>query len=189
MVTLLPDAVRRMREHFRGIELSIRPGTSIQLHRMLEMGEIDCAVMTHPPFPLAKTFFWRGLRVYPLALLGPEDRMQGGIEEILRREPFIRIDQNVWTGRLVTAFLAKRGWSVNSIIEMDGLEVILMLVGRGMGVTLMPDWGAGQYSEPRLRRIVVSDPAYRRETGLLGQRGPREGLIDAFLTTLVPSAP
>ncbi|UFN47905.1 hypothetical protein LPC08_18070 [Roseomonas sp. OT10] len=69
---------------------------------------------------------------------------------------------------------------------MDGLEVILRLVERDMGVTLMPDWSLGQYQESRLRRIIVDDSAFVRETGLLGQRGPREALIAAFLSTLIP---
>ncbi len=184
MITLLPGVLKRMGERYAGIALSILPGTSPQLYRMLELGQIDCAVMVLPPFSLPKTLSWQPLREHPLVLVGTPEMASGSLEDVLQSRPFIRIDRQAWTGQIVDAFLRARELRVNTVVEMDGLEIIAMLAAQGLGVALMPDWG---FRHETLIRVPVRNPAYNRITGLLGRGGPRQRLIDAFASSFPPS--
>jgi molybdate transport repressor ModE-like protein len=180
MVSILADTLRRMRQHYPNIEINIVPGTSRQLYRMIELGEIDCAVIVEPPFGVPKTCTWQIIKEYPLVLLGMSPMQTGSIETVIRSQPFIRVDRRAWTGKIVTAFLRDRGIEITEAFEMDGLEAIVMVVSQGLGVALLPDWGIEARPNVHLVKRDVRDPRYSRVTGLLGARGPRQRLTEAL---------
>ena len=101
----------------------------------------------------------------------------GHIEELLRAAPLIRLDREVWTGRLVTSFLEDHGYAPRELFELDAHEGIVLLVAEGLGVALLPDSGLRPPEGKTIRKVPVENDRYARVVGLLIARGTREGLV------------
>jgi DNA-binding transcriptional LysR family regulator len=59
---------------------------------------------------------------------------------VLASEPFIRLDRAAWTGRMVDRYLRHTGIRPHERLELDVLEAVAVMVDRGLGVSLVPDW-------------------------------------------------
>jgi DNA-binding transcriptional LysR family regulator len=59
---------------------------------------------------------------------------------ILAQQPFLRLDRKVYAGQLVDEYLRKAGIRPKERLKLDGLELIAVMVDRGLGVSLLPDW-------------------------------------------------
>jgi len=180
LMAIFPAALQDMAARYPAIELTVVPGTSTNLFRMLEAGEIDCALIVQPPFQCPKSLAWSALREEPLVLLAPADAPGDVLEDVLRSAPFIRMDRHAWTGQIVEAFLAERALNLREFLELDAPETIVMLVAQGMGVSLLHDWGIAQPAGGGVRLLPTGDARFARPVGILGRRGPVSALVDAF---------
>lgn len=100
------------------------------------------------------------LREEPFVVLTAKSLHMRDPHEILARQPFIRLTRNVYAGQLIDNYLRKVGIRPKELFEIDGFELIAMMVDRGLGVSLLPDWPrpwpvyrCGNY----LCRIVLSN--------------------------------
>ncbi len=184
LVSVLPKALRVMAMRYARVEVKVVPGTSSNLYRMLERGDLDCALTTRPHFDLPKSMAWHQVRVDPLALIAPGDLAGDSVEELLRAAPLIRMDRQVWTGRLVTAFLEDRGLAPRELFELDAHEAIVLLVAEGLGVALLHDWGFRPQVGQTIRRLPIDGERYARMIGLIIARRTREGLARLLATAL-----
>jgi DNA-binding transcriptional LysR family regulator len=113
--------------------------------------------------------------------LSPASSRSRDPHAILRQEPFIRLDRKVYAGQLIDAYLRKHRIRPNERLELDGLELIAVLVDRGLGVSLLPDWAPPWPEGLSLRKLPLPDRSFVRRTGLLWSRGSlRVSLIHAF---------
>lgn len=185
LISLLPDALRRMAQHYPQIDLRVVPGTSMELYAMIAREEIDCAMLVEPPFPLPKSLSWQPVRREPLVLLVPRGLAITSIAQALASQPLIRLDRRAWSGRHVTAYLQDLRLSVSESLELDAPETIAILVARRLGVALVPDWGLSKSLSRSVRKLRITDPAYARTVGVLGVAGGiRARLIQAFVESL-----
>ena len=60
--------------------------------------------------------------------------------ELLANEPLIRYDRNQWGGRQADEYLRKVGITPHERFELNALNAIAVMVDRGLGVSLVPDW-------------------------------------------------
>ncbi|MBE9604204.1 LysR family transcriptional regulator [Acetobacteraceae bacterium H6797] len=187
LITLMPAALRLMAERHPRIELKVLPGTSTHLYAMLERGELDCALTVRPHFDLPKSLGWRELRREPLTLIAPPWLEGQSVDELLMAAPFIGMDREAWTGRIVNAFLKERRLQPRELFELDAQEAVVIMVAQGLGTSLLPDWGIAAPAGLALRKIPVGDWRYDRSLGLVSHRGPREALAEAFSSALTQS--
>lgn len=180
---LLPDMMVALERSHPGIELYILPGMSSDLHDRVADGSLDAAILIEPPFVLPKTLQWTPLRREALLLITPLSVPEEAPALLLRTRPFIRYDRNHWGGRLVEQYLRRQRLHPQERHELDSLEAITVLVSRGLGVSLIPDWLPPWPEGTALRRIVLPD-APARSIGLLAPvASTRQRLIDAFCQT------
>jgi DNA-binding transcriptional LysR family regulator len=140
MTGILPRALRRMRDRMPQVEFFLLPGTSSGLYRALCEGQLDVALVVRPPFALPKTQTATLVRTDRFMLLAPAAQAHRTAAELLATEPFIRYDRNNWGGRLVQSWLDAQGLTPRDWIELDQLEAIAVMVSRGLGVSILPDW-------------------------------------------------
>ena len=183
-IGVLPSALQRMARHYPNIELNVYPGSSTHLYHRLEQGDLDCMITGRPSFALPKSMTWHPIREEPLVLLCSAGLEGHAIERHLAAEPFIRLDRNAWAGQIVTRFLEDRAIRTKELFEMDAPATIVILVARGVGVSLLPDWGITEPAGLAIRRLPVGDPAYDRHFGLIGLRNARTRLIEIFAAAL-----
>lgn len=178
---LLPDILVPFTKSHPKIDVRIVRDHSVALyHRVLD-AEIDAAITSHPPFVLPKTCGWCLLREEPFVVLTAKSLRMRDPLEILSRQPFIRLTRNVYAGQLIDNYLRKVGIKPKELFEFDGFELIAMMVDRGLGVSLLPDWPRPWPEGLSLRKLPIRDRSFRRRIGVLWNRSSlRLRLIEAL---------
>jgi DNA-binding transcriptional LysR family regulator len=167
---MLPDVLARMVEAFPQINVFIKPGYSVDLYRAVEAGDLDAAVVLQAPFSLPKTCEWQLLREEPLIVLAPASMAGRDPHELLSTQPLIRYDRNQWGGRQADDYLRANGIVPRERFELNALNAIAVMVDRGLGVSLVPDWARPWPEGLRLARIPLPNPAVPRRIGIVWSR-------------------
>jgi DNA-binding transcriptional LysR family regulator len=167
---MLPDILARMVDKFPQINVFIKPGYSADLYRAVESGELDAAIVLQAPFPLPKTCNWQLLREEPLVVLAPESMAHRDPHELLANEPLIRYDRYQWGGRQADEYLRKMGIVPHERFELNALNAIAVMVDRGLGVSLVPDWAQPWPEGLRLVRLPLPEECVPRRIGMVWSR-------------------
>ena len=179
---LLPDILIPFTQANPRIDTRIVRDHSVALYQLVLEGEIDAAITSHPPFAMPKTCGWWLLREEPFVVLTAKSLRMRDAHEVLARQPFIRLTRGVYAGQLIDNYLRKAGIRPKEIFELDGFELIAMLVDRGLGVSLLPDWPPPWPAGLLLRKLPLPDPSFRRRIGILWNRSSlRLKLIEALV--------
>src|SRR5438552_4915345 len=181
---LLPDMLALMKENYPQIDVNIAVGHSGGLYRkVLDGDDLDAAVITEPPFAIPKSCTWRMLREEPLIVLTRVPARSRKPHAILASEPFIRYNRKLWPGHLVDGYLRKVGIRPRELFEIDKLEAIAVMVDRGLGVSLLPDWAPPWPEGLSLAKLPVpGGRSFARRIGLIWARASlRLRLVKAFL--------
>lgn len=179
---ILPDILMRTVARFPEISVFIKPGYSVDLHRAVESGELDAAIVLEAPFALHKTCGWELLREEPLVVLAPESMAGRDPHELLATQPLIRYDRNQWGGHQVDEYLRMARIKPRERCELNALNAIAVMVDRGLGVSLVPDWARPWPEGLRLVRIPLPRAIRPRRIGVVWSRSTiRIRLVTAFL--------
>jgi DNA-binding transcriptional LysR family regulator len=179
---ILPDILMRTVARFPQISVFIKPGYSVDLHRAVESGELDAAIVLEAPFALHKTCGWELLREEPLVVLAPESMADCDPHELLATQPLIRYDRNQWGGHQVDEYLRMARIKPRERCELNALNAIAVMVDRGLGVSLVPDWARPWPEGLRLVRIPLPRAIKPRRIGMVWNRSTiRIRLVTAFV--------
>ncbi len=190
MTGLLPPALQRLSVTAPGLDVFLLPGTSTEMYRHVVDGGLDAAILVRPPFAIPKSLEWRALRTEPLVLICPEAWARDAPRALLREKPFIRYDRNNWGGRLADRWMKDAGVAVREGLELDQLEAIAVMVSRGLGVSIVPDWAPPWPEGLTLRRLPLPGQLRpTREIGLLWPRGAPTGRMIAQVCAALLAEP
>ena len=178
---ILPTILDHLAHACPQLDLYIVPGISSDLYRRIVDRDLDAAIVVEPPFAIGKEFDWMLLRAEPLTLIAPASMPLTTPQAALQSQPFIRYDRQHWGGRLADAYLQHAGIKPRERYELDALDAIAVLVDRGLGVSLVPDWAPPWPEGLKLNKIRIEAPAFVRRIGLLWLRNsPSAGLVKTF---------
>lgn len=178
---LFPQVLEKLTERHAELDLYLEPGTSAGLYDRVVSGALDVAALVRPSFGLPKAMSFHLWRREDLVLLVAAEDRRTDVAFILRTSPFIRYDRQQWGGRLAASFLDTIGVVPKERFELDALDAIAMMVARGLGVSLVPDW-TGPWPNG-VRRLALPQPAPVRELGFLQlSNSPRTHLVHALMT-------
>lgn len=179
---MLPDILARMVENFPQINVFIQPGYSADLYRAVESGELDAALVLQAPYSLPKTCQFQLLREEPLVVLAPARMAGRDPHELLASEPLIRYDRHQWGGRQADEYLRNVGIVPQERFELNALNAIAVMVDRGLGVSLVPDWARPWPEGLDLVRIPLPLPSEPRRIGVVWSRSSvRERLVNVLI--------
>ena len=179
---LLPDILSRMVAAFPQINVFIKPGYSADLYRAVEAGDLDAAMVLQAPFALPKTCKWQQLREEPLVVLAPAHLAGRDPHELLREQPLIRYDRHEWGGRLADDYLRQAGIVPRERFELNALNAIAVMVDRGLGVSLVPDWAKPWPEGLNVVRIPLPQCSEPRRIGVVWSRSSvRIRLVNVLL--------
>ncbi len=186
---LLPDALYRFRRQFPQIEVHIVPGTSVQLMSLIDAQELDIAVMIKPSLRMPKGLRWTTLLRESYAAIAPAGTTQTTIKDLLRDHPFIRYSRRSYGGQLVDKFLKRTRIPVHDTMELDEPAVILEMVKKGLGVSIIPYELAATESHPGVRVLALEGASFFREIGILQRESSTlNSSIQAVVESLVETA-
>lgn len=182
---LLPPLLAGLAERYPHIGIYIEPGVSRLLYQKVLQIELDAAMIVEPQFALPKSVDWTVLREEPLIVLAPAAMGALPAHELLRTEPFIRYDRNNWGGQLADRYLRANGIEPKERFELDALDAIAVLVDRGLGVSLVPDWAAPWPEGLSVAKIALPGRVSARRLGLLwAKTSAQSRLIAALLQVM-----
>lgn len=179
---LLPAILARMVGKFPQINVYMRPGYSAQLYSDVESGDLDAAFVLQAPYELPKTCDWQLLREEPLIVLAPAHLADRDPHDLLANEPLIRYDRNQWGGRQADEYLRKAGITPRERFELNALNAIAVMVDRGLGVSLVPDWARPWPEGLQLARLPLPLESVPRRIGIIWSRATvRMRLVNVLL--------
>ncbi|UNK42683.1 LysR family transcriptional regulator [Luteimonas sp. S4-F44] len=164
---MLPDVLARMVNVLPQINVFIKPGYSAELYADVERGDLDAAIVLQAPFALPKTCDWEVLREEPLIVLAPQHLAHRDPHALLAEEPLIRYDRHQWGGRQADDYLRRVGIVPRERFELNALNAIAVMVDRGLGVSLVPDWQQPWPAGLRLARLPLPEPTEPRRIGIV----------------------
>lgn len=166
---MMPGILQGLQQDFPKIELRIINDVSSTLYERVMARDIDLAIISRPRFRLSKDADWSCLRREKAILLTRHDVEASDPLALIRSEPMIRYDRNYWSGHMVDVWLRKKKLQVRELYELNSLDAIALLVSRGMGVSVVPDWMPPWPQGVRLRKFSLPD-APEREIGIIWSR-------------------
>jgi DNA-binding transcriptional LysR family regulator len=167
---MLPGILARMVGKFPQLNVYIQPGYSADLYGAVERGDLDAAFVLQAPYELPKTCDWQLLREEPLIVLAPRHMAHRDPHDLLANEPLIRYDRNQWGGRNADDYLRKAGIAPRERFELNALNAIAVMVDRGLGVSLVPDWSPPWPEGLRLARLPLPLESVPRRIGVIWSR-------------------
>lgn len=167
---LVPDILARMVAKFPEINVFIKPGYSADLYGAVESGDLDAAMVLQAPFSLPKTCDWQLLREEPLVVLAPARLAGCDPHQLLREQPLIRYDRHEWGGRQADEYLRRTGIVPRERFELNALNAIAVMVDRGLGVSLVPDWAKPWPEGISVVSIPLPEPSEPRRIGMVWSR-------------------
>lgn len=175
---LLPPILERLRVLYPQLYVLIVPGTSMEIHDRVLAGDLDAGVLVKPPFVLSKAYAFDIWREEPLLVIAPPSLAERDPISLLSTEPFIRYDRTHWGGRLADEYLNHLHIQPQEKLELSSLDAIAVLVARGAGVSVVPNWAPPWPEGVKLARFRLPD-APNREIGFLTRQAIRQQPIVA----------
>ncbi|HHK75319.1 MAG TPA: LysR family transcriptional regulator, partial [Rhizobiales bacterium] len=183
---ILPEALSRLREAHPNLQTRVVCGLSADLVVQVDCGDIDVAIVSEPPSALAPNLVWTPVVDEPLVIITSQKNSQKRGHELLEENSFIRFNRKAWAGRLIDRVLRKYEIQVNETMELDSLEAISLMVGQGLGVSLVPQRPIKTPFPAELRIIPFKGGAHYRSVGMVTRTGSTcARLIEALYKNLV----
>lgn len=178
---IMPPLLEGLSRRHPKINIHLSPGTSAELYELVLKGELDAAVIVEPDFDMPKSAFFSLLRREPFVLLTSQGLSRSNVLDIIRTESIILYDRAQWGGRLAANWLEATGVQYRARFELDALDAIAVMVARGLGVSVVPDWLGPRPEGARLKALRLPKSNVARSIGILSNRnGPRRRLVSAF---------
>jgi DNA-binding transcriptional LysR family regulator len=165
------DALWTLKQEHPRLRIQLFAGLSSDFAYKVEHGELDAAIVTKPPRPLASTLLWTPLYNEPMVLAVPRHPhfdLPDKPLDALRQAPFIRFDRDTWTGLLVKEVLHEVGATTRDEFELNSVEAIIEIVRQGFGIAIVPQLASIDWDKDRsLRAIRLPGVTTERCVGLL----------------------
>ncbi|OLP44957.1 LysR family transcriptional regulator [Rhizobium oryziradicis] len=174
--TLLARALVSFRSRFARHHLHIAPGISLNLFDQVDAGELDLAVVIKPSHGVPKELSWTPLVQEPYELAIRAELDSRDWMSILRQQPFIRYERTSFGGRQVDRFLKSQSLAVQDSMELDDLQAILALVGKGLGVAILPITESNMPLPLGVQTIPLGDHRLIREIGIVSKMQTDEAI-------------
>ncbi len=138
-IHLLPKALAAVRARLPGLEIVVATGNTPDILRRVEEGALDLGLVTMPrqmPRTLAATLVRRDA----LAALLPEALAASAAftPAALAALPLILYEPGGDTRGIVDAWFRRAGLAPKPIMELGSVEAIKVLVGSGLGASVLP---------------------------------------------------
>ncbi|WP_027856315.1 LysR family transcriptional regulator [Marinobacterium jannaschii] len=167
----LGPVLARLRDLYPQLKIKVFRGMSDELMRRVENSELDAVLITEPRQPFSDTFSWHTLDSEPFYVVAHRSLRAESDEQLLREQPFMRLDPKAFAGTMIDNELRRRGIIPNEIMELDSLQAATMMVEQQLGITVMP-FGSTMYPyySERFRVIPFGSPVIHRNLGVYQRR-------------------
>lgn len=174
--TLLPAALRRLRESHPKLEMRLTTGLAHELEAALRAGLIDVALTTGSS-EIAPDYVFKSVSAQRLVVVSHVSAQGADFRDLLQDNPYVRFSRQARVGEMVERALQHNGIEVHTVMEVDTQDGVLALVAAGLGVSVVPE--NPKLHNTQLRILPLGDPPPVRLLGLMFDPGsPRRRFCD-----------
>ena len=184
LLSMIPNVLMRFIEQYPDVRIIIKAGTSLELYRALQQGELDVIICLHPKFTLSKEYYWQLLREEPLVVLAPIAYKDHSPHELLKNLPFIRYDRTLGGGKQADTYLRKEMITPHELFELNSILAIALMIEGNLGVSLIPDINSPLIDKLRVIKICLPKKTDSRSFGLIWHRASVRSHLIAELTNI-----
>jgi len=135
--SVLPGAMRLLRERYPSLELHPCRGRSATLISSVKAGEIDAALVAQPLKGASSMLNWAPMLRRELVLIAPPMATETSVPALLRQYEWIRYDSKSVTGTLASQFVRNTVGDKRTTLEFDNAPAIIAMVSAGIGVSIV----------------------------------------------------
>lgn len=139
LMDFVPTIVKELKSIAPNSTISINPGSSSELYEQLLLQKLDGAITVAPIFGLPKEIQVTTLVKQNFVLLSKEIQNQP-LKTVLEQHPFISYDSDSWGGNIIERWFSSHNINPQTLCEIDSPETIAVLVEKGLGVAVLPEW-------------------------------------------------
>ena len=104
----------------------------------------------------------------------------------LLKQNWLLVDERSNTGQQLREWLRRQGWSIDPTMQLDSFDLIINLVGLGMGVSFVPIRSLALYNQRNLVERVPFPERFSRElVVLVRKRRPMPEHISQFISNVL----
>ncbi|KAB2910728.1 MAG: LysR family transcriptional regulator [Hyphomicrobiaceae bacterium] len=166
---ILPDALARLAAAHPRLKVRVVHALSAELMTMVDTGNIDAAIVSCPPGELPLDLTWHAVADEPLVVIAPDTVGEGSDEALLSNFPVIRFNRHAWAGRVIESELKRRKIITQDVMELDSIESIALMVGRGLGVAIVPYRTIAEPFPLPLTVVPFGEPPVLRQVGVISR--------------------
>lgn len=137
----LPEPLRHFTRQYPDVELDLRFMDSEEACRAVEVGDLELAIVTLPPQPLAHLqmqTIWPDPLVFMVASDHPLASKRNIELRTLIQHPAVLPSTNTYTRGILEQVVRDHGLELRIDMETNYLETLAMLVASGLGWSLLP---------------------------------------------------
>jgi DNA-binding transcriptional LysR family regulator len=188
MIEFLPKVLVAFRAAHAGVRLKLVEGISVDVARMVELGQVDIGLLS-PPISFSLSVRQEALLSDCLVAVLPIDHPLSAAPHIalsaLKNEPFVSFTAARVASfhRRIVAACMEQGFEPDIVQEATQVYTILSLVAGGMGVALLPA-ATASLRHPGVAHVPIAGAStlLRTQIDAVTLDGPIEAAAQAFLT-------
>jgi DNA-binding transcriptional LysR family regulator len=169
-IYLLPPVLAAARRAMPGLDIVVATGNTPEILRQVQEGTLDLGLVTLPRAP-GRGLNRTRLRHEAMMALVPDGLADGEAmsPEALAALPLILYETGGDTRRVVDSWFGAAGLAPKPIMELGSVEAIKVLVGSGLGASVLPAMALG--GGVAGARVLALRPAATRELSLVMRSG------------------
>ncbi|MZR30645.1 LysR family transcriptional regulator [Sneathiella litorea] len=185
---IVPKSLAACQRRFPNLLVRLVDDHSAGLLARLKNRQIDAAIII-TPLEVEPTIRWRPIAREPFIVIAPMDAKATKDSSLLQEYPYIRFNNNAWTGKLIDEQLKKRSLNVHMTMELENLQAVATMVYNGLGVSIIPQNCVDSGFPLPLKQIPFGNPPIVRTIGLAElSNNPKEQITQGVYEELVAAA-
>ena len=169
LTDFVPTIVKGLKAVAPNSAISITPGSSSVLYEQLLLQELDGAITVAPIFTPPKEIKVTSLVKQNLVLLSKKSQNKP-LKTVLEQQPVIVYDRGSWGGSSIQQWINSLNISPQILCELDSPETIALLVEKGLGVAVVPEWLGLRQRHTLLSITTIDSKAPLREIVFLSHQ-------------------
>lgn len=183
---ILARAILLLRDKYPQVNIRLvnTGGVSKHLSEMVAVHKIDASLGVGPP-SMPKGVVWRPIALERYYVVAPAHYKGKTDSELLRQGPYLRFKPYKLTETIIDRAMKKRGMNLETGMELDDYESILLMVRHGLGVGIVPEPNITHRASAKYRCLPFCTPQLTRETGIMVRvDNPNMNLVILLWNTL-----
>ncbi|TMW71074.1 LysR family transcriptional regulator [Alteribacter natronophilus] len=170
--SMLPERLEQFRSDFPGVTFLLRDGDSYQISELVKSREVEVGIV-RLPLPM-KEFDHVQLPDEPYVGVFHEEHIPAGAEKelkmaLLEQQPLLLLHRVSGAGQyeMILEECRKHGFEPNVICECPDVTMLLSLVAKGVGASIVPASTLDSFHPSQIRVIPIADAEVRAKSAVI----------------------